>query len=96
MSLGRRLLAAATREKAGSLGICAVGFDDGARQQIVGSVLAAALAAAFRLPAYKADAEADRVRSIRLLGLDERIDTSRTKSLLFSKHSYTLGQYFRP
>ena len=80
LSLGRRLLAAATREKAGSLGICAVGFEEGARQQIVGNLLAAALAAAFRLPAYKADAKPERLRSVRLLGLDERLDTRRIEA----------------
>ncbi len=80
LTLGRQLLAATTREKAGSLGICAVGVDDGTRRRIVGNVLAGALAAAFRLPAYKTDATPDRIRSIRLLGLDGRIDTRRTEA----------------
>ena len=77
LTLGRKLVAAATKEKAGSLGICAVGFDDGLQRQIVENVLAAALAAAFRMPAYKAEPEADRLRSIRLVGLGEKLDTSR-------------------
>ena len=77
LTLGRKLVATATKEKAGSLGICAVGFDDELRTNIVRNVLAAVLAAAFKLPAYKSDPEPDRVRSIRILGLDEKLDTSR-------------------
>ena len=48
LTLGHKLVAAATAEKAGSLGICATGFDATARETVVGNVLAAALAAAIR------------------------------------------------
>lgn len=80
LTLGRKLVAAATSQKPGSLGICAVGFDSAARQKLVANVLAAALAAAFRLPAYKKKAEPGRITSIRLLGLDETLDTSRAEA----------------
>ena len=80
LSLARKLVAAATNERAGSLGICAIGFDDEATQQIVANVLAAALAAAFRMPAYKSNAQSERIRSIRLLGLGERMDTLRIEA----------------
>ena len=68
------------RDRAGSLGICAVGFEDDVRERIVGNMLAAALAAAFKLPAYKSKAAPDRIRNVRLLGLDERLDTSRVEA----------------
>jgi leucyl aminopeptidase len=77
LSLARKLVAAATNEQAGSLGICAIGFDDETTQRIVANALAAALAAAFRMPAFKSDARPERIRSIRLIGLGERMDTLR-------------------
>jgi leucyl aminopeptidase len=80
LTLGRKLVQAATSQKAGSLGICAVGFDDDARTRIVGNMLAAALAAAFNMPAYKSKAEPAKIRNIRLLGLDEKFDTSRVEA----------------
>ncbi len=80
LSLGRRLVAEATAQKAGSLGICAVGFTGETATTIVRDMLAAALAAAFRMPTYKSDAPPDRIRTIRLIGLDDRIDTSRVEA----------------
>ena len=80
LTLGRKLVAAATAQKAGSLGICAVGFAADAQAAIVGNVLAAALAAAFRMPAYKRKPDPGKIRSIRLLGLDERLDTARVQA----------------
>ena len=80
LTLARQLVTAATKEKAGSLGICAVGFDDDAQKRLVGNALAAALAAAFTLPAYKADAPPERIRTVRLLGLSEKIDTDRIEA----------------
>ena len=65
LTLGRKLVDAATSQKAGSLGICAVGFDDAAQAAIVNNMVAAALAAAFRMPAYKAKPDPDRIRTIR-------------------------------
>ena len=50
LTLGRKLVAAATAQKAGCLGICAVGFSDEKQGQLVISVLAAALAGAFNMP----------------------------------------------
>ena len=80
LTLGRKLVAAATSQKAGSLGVCAIGFDDASRETIVRNVLAAALAAAFKMPAFKKKPEPDRIRTIRLLGLDEKLDTSRVEA----------------
>ena len=80
LTLGRKLVAAATSQKAGSLGICAVGFDAATQARLVGTALAAVLAAAFKLPAYKRKPEPDRITSIRLLGLDEQLDTGRIEA----------------
>ena len=80
LTLGRKLVEAVTGQKAGSLGICAVGFDSVTQAAMVNSVLAAALAAAFKLPAYKSKATPDVIKSIRLIGLDEAIDTARVEA----------------
>ena len=80
LTLGRKLVADATSQRAGSLGICAVGFDDDTRKAIVSNVLAASLAAAFRLPAFKRKTAPGKISSIRLLGLDEKLDTSRVEA----------------
>lgn len=80
LSLGRQLVAEATTQKAGSLGICAVGFAPDAAATVVRDVLSATLAAAFSLPSFKRKAPPRRIRSIRLIGLEERIDTARVEA----------------
>ncbi len=80
LTLGRKLVAAATTQKAGILAIAAVGFSPAAQAQIVSNVLAAALAAAFVLPSYKTDRKPPCINSIRLLGLDEALDTRRVEA----------------
>ena len=80
LTLARRLVAAATAEKAGCLGVCAVGFDTAKQAAVVGNVLAAVLAAAFKLPAYKSKPEPDKVKTIRLVGMDEKLDTRRVEA----------------
>ncbi len=80
LTLGRKLVKAACSQKPGSLGICVIGFDNAQLEQIVNNMLAAALAAAFVLPSWKAKAGKPPVRSIRLLGLSEKLDTSRTEA----------------
>jgi leucyl aminopeptidase len=80
LTLGRKLVAAAIGQKAGSLGICAVGFEAQTQGELINNILAAALAAAFRLPAFKSKAEPSTIKSIRLLGVDKSIDTARTEA----------------
>lgn len=80
LTLGRKLVAAATAQKAGSLGICAIGFDPDAQATLVNNVLAAALAAGLRLPTFKSKAAPVKIRSIRLLGLEQPLDTGRTEA----------------
>lgn len=78
LTIARKLVAAATGEKAGCLGIAVVGFDAEQQHTLAKAATAAALAASFRLPEFKATPTPKRVRSIRLLGLDRKIDLSRT------------------
>jgi len=80
LSLGRQLVAAACGEKAGSLGICVIGFSTADSIDIYSSALAAALAAAFELPTYKSKKPPARIKSIRLIGADEKIDTRRVEA----------------
>jgi len=80
LSFARKLVAAATRDKAGSLGILAVGFDPAEQQRLCQSALAAALAAGFKLPEFKQKASPARVGNVRLLGLEGRIDLSRIEA----------------
>ena len=77
LTLGRKLVAAATSEKAGSVGICAIGFTDAVQPVVVGNILAATLAAAFTMPAYKSKSTPPKIRTVRLLGLSEKFDTTR-------------------
>ncbi len=80
LTLARKLVASATAEKAGSLGIAVVGFDDDVAASIVKDVVAAALAAAFQLPAFKNDPPAEKIRSIRIIGLAEKLDLDRVRA----------------
>lgn len=80
LTLGRKLVAATTRQKAGCVGIAAIGFDPLDQGEMVSSVLAAALAAAFRLPSFKQKKTPARIKSIRLLGLDSELATGRIEA----------------
>ncbi len=80
LTLARKLVASATAEKAGSLGIAVVGFDDDASAAVVRNVVSAALAAAFRLPAFKSDPPPEIIRSIRIVGLSEKVDLDRVRA----------------
>ena len=80
LTLGRKLIAAALGQKGGTIGIAAIGFEAAVAARIVDNVLAAALAAAFTLPAFRAKATPPALSGIRLLGLDGRLDTRRTEA----------------
>lgn len=80
LTLGRKLVAAATGQKPGSLGICAIGFKPEDQARAISNALAAALAAGFTLPNFKSKPTPSKIRSIRLLGLDAELDTSRIQA----------------
>jgi leucyl aminopeptidase len=80
LSLGRKLLAAAGDRKAGSLGICVIGLEGARQAAVYGNMVAAALAAAFRMPSYKTRPSSPSIRSLRLLGADDKVDTARVEA----------------
>jgi leucyl aminopeptidase len=80
LTLGRKLVERAIAEKAGSLGICVIGFDADETARIYTNTVAAALAAAFPLPTFKSKQPAAIIKSLRLLGTKEKIATTRTEA----------------
>ena len=80
LTLGRRLAAAAIDEKPGCVGICVHGFPADEQAALVKNLLAAVLAAGYRMPAYRKTASKRRINSVRLVGLEERLDVSRVQA----------------
>jgi leucyl aminopeptidase len=78
LTFARKLVAAAITEKGGCLGIAVLGFDEDAEQELCKAAVAAALAASFNLPEFKQKPSPTRIRSLRLLGLANRVDLDRT------------------
>lgn len=78
LTLGRKLVAAACGEKAGSLGICVLGFEKTETTAIYNNMLAAALAASCNMPTFKSKAPPAALKNIRLLGSTSKLDTART------------------
>jgi leucyl aminopeptidase len=78
LTVSRKLVSSATSEKAGNLGVLVVGFEAETEQTLHKAIVAAALAAGFKLPSFKSKADPVRVRGIRLLGLQDKIDLQRT------------------
>jgi len=77
LTFARKLIAAATTEKAGTLGIWVLGFDDAQQETLTRHLLAAALAAAFIMPAYKTKPSPPKIRSLRIVGMSKRLDVKR-------------------
>ncbi|MGI9222311.1 MAG: M17 family metallopeptidase [Woeseiaceae bacterium] len=80
LTISRKLIAAATTEKAGSLGVLVVGFDADTTTAIYNAMVAAGLAASFNLPTFKHKNSPARIRSIRLLGLTDKLDLDRIQA----------------
>ena len=80
LTMARQMVAAVAGEKAGNIGVWAAGFAAEQQKQLSLKLLAAALAAAFPMPAYKSKAAPPVLRSIRLLGLTEKLDLTRTQA----------------
>jgi leucyl aminopeptidase len=78
LTFSRNIVASACEEKPGTIAILAVGFEAKKQKKVVTNVTAAALAAAFVMPEFKSKPTRSPIRSIRILGLDDRIDLSRT------------------
>ena len=77
LTFGRKMVAAALSEKAGAIGIWVSGFSSGEQTLIVARVTAAALAAAYSMPAFKSAPRPAKIKSIKIIGLDEKTDLNR-------------------
>ena len=77
LTFARKLVNGVLAEKAGCLGVWALGFRDADARAIVARVIAAAQAIAFPLADFKSKQRPARIKSIRIVGLDEKIDLSR-------------------
>jgi len=77
LTFARKMVAATAGEKAGILGVWVLGFDDEDQASLSRDLAAAALAAAYRMPAYKSKSAPPRIRSMRIIGAAEKIDISR-------------------
>jgi len=77
LTFARKMLAAATREKSAAIGILVLGFERSEQQLLVKDMLSATLAAGFQLPEFKTKPTPQRIKSVRVLGLDKKIDVKR-------------------
>ncbi|MEJ2129882.1 MAG: leucyl aminopeptidase family protein [Woeseiaceae bacterium] len=78
LTVARKLVSAATGEKAGCLGIAVLGFDAETEAALYKAAVAAALAASFNLPEFKSEPTPPKIRNLRLVGAARRYDLSRT------------------
>ena len=77
LSFARKMLAITSTAKAGTVGIWVLGFDRDTQATLSAQMTAAALAAAFNMPSFKEKDEPKKIRAIRVIGLDEKIDLQR-------------------
>lgn len=77
LTFGRKMVAAALAEKAATVGIWVLGFTAAEQSSIVARVTAAALAAAYPMPAFKSEPQTVKFKNIKVIGLDERMDFTR-------------------
>ncbi|MGI9203432.1 MAG: M17 family metallopeptidase [Woeseiaceae bacterium] len=80
LSFARKMVAAATSGKPGTVGIWVAGFDAESEKRLVSHMAAAALAAAFVMPSFKSKETPSPIRTIRILGLSSKIDMSRVSA----------------
>lgn len=77
LTFARKMVGAALREKPGSLGVWVLGFNAEQEETIVTHVTAAALAAGFVMPSFGSESEPSKIRSLRLIGLSQKLDLGR-------------------
>jgi leucyl aminopeptidase len=80
LTFARKLLAAVNQEKPASVGIWILGFDAEDQAVLAREVVAAALAAAFVMPSFKKEQAPSPIRSLRLFGLERRVDLARAEA----------------
>ncbi len=75
LSWARRIIAECRRDNPGSLGIFSLGLDDDMRAGALTSLVAAAEAAAFKLPSFKSkETKQRRLANVKLLGCKPRLE----------------------
>jgi leucyl aminopeptidase len=77
LSFGRKMVSAALTEKPGNIGIWVLGFDAELESTVVSRVTAAALAAAYTMPTFRSGTRTPKIKNIKLLGLEKRLDLTR-------------------
>lgn len=78
LTFARKLVAAASGEKAGCLGIAVLGFDAVTEEALCKAAVAAGLAASFKLPEFRNKPSPPAIRSLRIVGAAQKYDLSRT------------------
>jgi len=77
LGYARRMVSAALQEKPGIVGIWIPGFDTPQQSQLTRDHVAAVLAASFVMPTFRDKPPPQPVTSLRLLGLDDKLDLDR-------------------
>lgn len=80
LTFARKLIAGALSDRGSSLGVRVLGFGEEQAAALAERIAAAALAMAFRLEDYKTRKQPPRIRQVRILGLDRKLDLSRTEA----------------
>ncbi|MEQ9563509.1 MAG: leucyl aminopeptidase family protein [Woeseiaceae bacterium] len=74
----RKMVAALSNEVPGNIAVWALGFDSAETDRVVRSIIAAVLAAAFKMPHFKAKDPSTAIKNVRVIGLESHIDLDRT------------------
>ena len=73
LSFARKMIQTVTQEKAGNIAIWVLGFDGVYQEEIAKEFIAAALARKFLMPEFKTKPTKERIRTIKLIGLERKI-----------------------
>ena len=73
LSFARKMIQIVSQEKAGSIAIWVLGFDEISQEMIAKDFIAAALARKFLMPEFKIKRTKEQIRTIKLIGLERKI-----------------------
>ena len=77
LTIARKITQIALKEKAGSIAFWVLGFDKDNQELIARDMISASLAQKFIMPEYKSKPAREKINSIKLIGLSERINLDR-------------------
>lgn len=80
LGFGRKMIAAATAEKCGTIGIWVLGYSATEQASIVIHLTTAVLASALSMPNFKSQPQDDKIKAVKIVGLDERMDFARVQA----------------